>query len=230
MTDLVVSARTAAVDTQPTGPIGRVLRLVVAALAGASLLSIVDQRGLVGFRDPSVATELMVWFLTAVMLAVFATLVGALATAAGRRSPWHWRLAALALFAAAAVGAALIGQIAFGRIWGFPLADLVWGFDVVMLVQTIVASLIAIVIGMPGCEVGVWPALLARARGGTSVPVAGPACIVGLDLIDHWEARRRQRTPDRIPAREERRAGGSGGQMTRDTDTEKEMTDNNTQA
>jgi hypothetical protein len=192
MTDVVVGARTAAVDAQPTGPIGRLLRLVVAAVAGASLLSIVDQRGLVGFRDPSVATELIVWFLTAVMLAVYAALVGALATAAGRRFPWRWRLGAVALVAAAALGAALIGQTAFGRVWGFPLADLVWGFDALMLVQTIVASLIAIVIGMPGCEVGVWPALLARARGGTSVPVAGPACIVGLDLIDHWEARRRR--------------------------------------
>jgi hypothetical protein len=198
MTDFAVGPHNTAADAQRTGPIGRLARLLLAGAFAAVLFSIVDQSGVVGFRNPSVAAEVTVWFLTAGMVAVFAALVGAVASAAGR-SPWPWRLGAVALFALVALGAALVGYTAFGRTWGFPLADLVWGFDVLMLVETIVASSIAIVIGTPGCEVGVWAALVARARGGTWAPVVGPACIVGLHLIDHWEARGRQPTPEPHP-------------------------------
>jgi hypothetical protein len=192
MSDLALDGRRASADVQPTGPIGRLARLILAGVFAASLVSIVDQGGVVGFRDRSVATEVTVWILTAAMVAVFATLVGAIASAAGRPSPWPWRLGVVGLFGVAGVGAAIVGQATSGGVWGYPLSDLVWWFDAVMLVQTIVATLIAVVIGMPGCEVGVWPALMARARGGSSAPVAGPACVIGLHLLDEWEAGRRQ--------------------------------------
>lgn len=192
MSDLALDGRRASADVQPTGPIGRLARLILAGVFAVSLVSLVDQGGVVGFRDPSVATEFTVWILTAAMVAVFATLVGAIASAAGKPSPWPWRLGVVALLGVAGVGAGIVGQATSGGVWGYPLSDVVWWFDAVLLVQTIVATLIAIVIGMPGCEVGVWPALLARARGGSSAPVAGPACVIGLHLLDEWEAGRQQ--------------------------------------
>jgi hypothetical protein len=191
VTQLAIQERRAATDAQPTGPIGRLARLLLVAVLTAALFSLLDQAGVVGFRNPSVPTEFSVWLLTALMVAGFATLAGAIASAAGRRSPWPWRLGALALFVISALAAAVIGQVASDSLWGFPLADFVWWFDVLMLVQTIVASLIAIWIGTPGCEVGVWPALVARMRGRSWAPVAGPACIVGLHFIDTWEAEMR---------------------------------------
>lgn len=190
MSDLALDGRRASAGFQPTGPIGRLARLILAGLFAVALVSFLDQGGVVGFRDPSVATEFTVWILTAAMVAVFATLVGAIASAAGRPSPWPWRLGVIALFGVAGVGAAIVGQATSGGVWGYPLSDLVWWFDAVMFVQTIIATLIAVVIGMPGCEVGVWPALVARARGGNSAPVAGPACVIGLHLLDEWEAGR----------------------------------------
>lgn len=201
MTDLAAGARRIATGTQPTGPIGRVARLFLAIGISAGLYSLLDQGGVVGFRNPSVATEATVWIATAAMVASLAALVGAVATAAGSPSPWRWRLGAVGLFAAAAVGAALIGWATSGAVWGFPLADLVWWFDVLMLLQIIVALLIAIVLGTPGCELGVWPALAARARGTDSEPVAGLACIVGLHLIDTWEADKRQGSAEATPGR-----------------------------
>ena len=191
MTQLAIPGRRAATEAQRTGPIGRAARVVLVAVLSAALLSLLDQGGVVAFRNPSVPAEFSVWLLTAFMVAGFATLVAAIASAAERPSRSRWRLATLALLGIAAVAAAAIGQLTSGNVWGFPLADLVWWFDVVMLVQAIVASLIAIAIGTPGCEVGVWPALMARMRGGGWAPVAGPACVVGLHFIDTWEAQLR---------------------------------------
>lgn len=202
MTDLAEAAleRRTAAKAQLTGPIGRSARLLLVAVLTGALLSLLDQGGVVAFRKPSVATEVSVWLVTAFMVAGFATLVGALATAAGR-SPRPWTLGALALLGMSAVFAAAIGLLSRGNVWSFPLADLVWSFDVLMLAQAIVASLIAIGIGTPGCEAGVWPALVARIRGGSWAPVSGPACVVGLHLIDAWEAGMRHADTESLPNR-----------------------------
>ena len=126
------------------------------------------------------------------MLALFVHLVGRLASAiAGEAAARRWQLGALVGLVAAMAVAALIGRAFFAAVWGFPLADLVWAFDVLMLSQTIVALLLAVALGTPGCEVGVWPELIARRRGERVASSAGPACIVGLQLLDAWEARRR---------------------------------------
>jgi len=202
MTELAAGARRITTTTQPTGPVGRFARLVLAVALSASVYSLVDQGGLVAFRNPSVPTEVMVWILTAAMVASFAALVGALAAAAGSSWPRRWQLGAVGLFVAAGAAAALIGWTTSGALWGFPLADLVWWFDLLMLLQIIVALLIAIGLGTPGCEVGVWPALAARARGTASEPGAGLACIVGLHFIDAWEVDMRQANAEATPGRD----------------------------
>src|ERR671933_1420269 len=79
-----------------TGPLGRLARLGLAAVAGLSLASIVDEGGAVGFRRPSVLAEPSVWVLDAVTLALFAHLVGRLAAAlAGERAARRWQGGAL---------------------------------------------------------------------------------------------------------------------------------------
>lgn len=63
-----------------------------------------------------------------------------------------------------------------------------------MLVETIVALLLAIALGTPGCEVGVWPELLGRLRG--EAVSTRPICILGLHFVHDWEARRARARSD----------------------------------
>jgi hypothetical protein len=178
-----------------TGPIGRMARLLLAGFAGYALYSIIDEGGPASFRSTSVLSEASVWVLHAVMLVLFLHLVGYLAaTAAGNDAARRWQLSALAVLASALLAAGMIGQLAFDAMWGSPLSDLVWSFDALMLFETIAALLFAIVLGTPGCEIGVWPELIARARGTRFEPAQWPACLVGLHHLDELEARHHTRT------------------------------------
>jgi hypothetical protein len=89
----------------------------------------------------------------------------------------------------------VVGLVFYGSVWGFPLADLVWWFDVLMLAEGLIACTLAVVLGTPGCEIGVWPELTARLRGRRSAPANGLACVVGLHFVDRWESRHRLRRP-----------------------------------
>ena len=174
-----------------TGPVGRLARLGLAGLYAASLLSIVDRRGSAHFRNPHILTEPLPWLLHLVMLATFLVLVGALAsvlvgTGASRR--WQLRAVVACVLTVAAVG--VVGLVTQGSFWGFPLADLVWWFDVVMLIAGLAVFLLAVALGTPGCEFGILAELFARARWGATRSEEGPTCIVGLHLLDRWEARR----------------------------------------
>jgi hypothetical protein len=178
-----------------TGPIGRLARLLIAVVVALwPLYSIADQGGPASFRDPSNLTEPITWVLHGVMLVVFVLLVGQLAAAtvdpaAARR----WQTRALIGLALVLAIAAVTARIASGAVWASPLSDIVWTFDAVMLVETIVALLVAIVLRTPGCEVGVWPELIGRVRGGAPTSTR-PICVLGLHFIDDWEARRHARS------------------------------------
>jgi hypothetical protein len=178
--------------TYRTGPLGRLARLALVGVFALTLLSIVGPRGSAQFRDPLILSEPSAWFLHVAMFVVFLTLVGALAEMfAGPRARRPWQIgAAVALLAALAI-AALVGQATRGAVWGYPLADLVWWFDVLVVVEQVAALLLAIALGTPGCEIGVWSELFARLRGEMPRSERGLACIVGLQVVDDWEARRR---------------------------------------
>jgi hypothetical protein len=174
-----------------TGPIGRLARLVLAGLFAYPLISFLGPGWSARFRNPHILTEPSAWFIHALMLVIFVILVGAVAAVlAGPQARRGWQGAALLAALAAVVIAGVVGLVYRGSFWGFPLADLVWWFDVAMLTQQVVATLLAIALGTRGCEVGVWPQLIARARGGSVATEDGLACIVGLHLLDGWEARR----------------------------------------
>jgi hypothetical protein len=117
------------------------------------------------------------------------SLVGVLATSAGRDQA-RWRLGALVGAGAAVAIAAGASQVLHGTIWDRPFSDLVWWFDALMLIETIVALVLAVVLATPGCELGVWPVLINRARR-EPAPSGVVGCIIGLHLVDDWEASRR---------------------------------------
>jgi len=180
------------VTSNRTGPLGRLARLVLAGVFALTFASIVGPRGSAQFRDPHILTEPNAWFLHVVMLVVFLVLVGTLGeTIGGVRARRLWQIGAVIALLAALAIAALIGEVTRGTVWGYPLADLVWWFDVLVVTEQLVALLLAIALGTPGCELGVWSELFARLRRKTPRTERGLACIVGLHLIDAWEARRR---------------------------------------
>lgn len=171
---------------QRTGPLGRLVRLLLAVGFAYSLGTLVDQGGPLSVRHDSALADPPFVVLTVAMVAVYAILVTQVAKAlAGERAARTALRVALLLLAAAIAAGAAIGELAFGEVWGPPLSDLVWTLDVALLFQTTVALAIAVVLGTPGCEIGVWPELLARVRRG---PVTSPPiCIIGLYQLDQWE-------------------------------------------
>jgi len=180
-------------QTMPrTGPIGRLARLALAGVFVLTFLSFVGPEGSARFRNPHILGEPLAWFLHLTMLAVFIILVGALAQSfAGPEARRLWQVRAFVALIATVAIAAVIGKITQGSFWGLPLADLVWWFDVLIVVEQFVALVLAVALGMPGCEIGVWSQLLAKLGRGTAKSEDTLACIVGLHLLDAWEARRK---------------------------------------
>jgi hypothetical protein len=180
--------------TQPpgaprTGPVGRAVRFLLAIGFAYGLATLVDQGGPASIRDPETLTDVPTVVLTIAMVAVYAVLVMELAKLVRGKAfaTTAWK-AALSLLAAAAATAAVVGELRSGEVWGSPLSDLVWALDVAMLLETIVALPLAVVLGTPGCEIGVWAEIAARLRGR---PASPPLCIIGLHHLDEWELRRR---------------------------------------
>jgi len=177
---------------QRTGPIGRSVRLLFCIAAAATLASIIDAQGPARFRNPHVLSEPSAWVLHGLAVLIFVILVGSLAAGPGQRVSRRAQAASLVLLGAVVAIAATASFAISGSFWGFPIADLVWIFDVVVLAQEVVAFLLAIALGTPGCEIGVWRELVARARGERAPSTVGLACVVGIHLIDRWEATRRK--------------------------------------
>jgi len=179
--------------TVRTGPVGRVVRLGFAAAAVISLSSIVGSDGSARFRNPHILTEPSAWFLHMLMLVTFVLIVGSVAAALlGDGVARRAQVTSIVAIALAVGVAGAFAYVNYRAAWGFPLADLVWYFDVLLLVAELAAFILAVVLGTPGCEIGVWPELISRVRGKTAGRTEGLACIVGIHLIDHWEARRRR--------------------------------------
>ena len=150
-----------------TGPVGRAARLLLAALLivlGYDLW--VDRRFIFAEADPGL------------LLLTCLALYGAYQTGAlvGRGRETVVGIGALGA-AAAAVAAATAGAL-----WAPPLSWLVWGLDIGIVALVAAALLAAVVIGTPGCEIGVFAELNRRLRRGEAM-----FCLVGLHKLDEWE-------------------------------------------
>ena len=75
-----------------------------------------------------------------------------------------------------------------------------------MLLETIVALVLAVVVGTRGCEIGVWADIAARLRGR---PASPPLCVIGLHHLDDWELRRRSARGERSERRRSELEGSS---------------------
>lgn len=161
-----------------TGPVGRLARLALAGLAGWVVYDLwVDRLAIFspseGLLDPGL---LLVTGVVLHGVYVFAELFGR-----GKRA-----LVMLGLLAAAAAAAAVVRA---GTVWAGPFTWLVWGLNISWLTVVVITALLAIVLGTPGCEIGVLRALARRLRG--SVSDDKPMfCIAGLGALDSWERRR----------------------------------------
>ena len=185
-------AQTDPLAARRTGPIGRTVRLLLAGGFTYGLATLVDQGGPASIRDREELTDAPFVVVTIAMVAVYVVLVTELAKlVAGEQVAKRARWIALAVLAATATTTAVVGEVRNGAVWGSPLSDLVWTLDVAMLLQTIVALLLAVVLGTRGCEIGVWADIVARLRGSQA---PGPICIIGLHHLDEWELRRRSNT------------------------------------
>jgi hypothetical protein len=174
-----------------TGALGRLARLGLFVVFAGGLYSIVDEHGSARFRNPHILSEPSAWFLHVMMLIVFVVVVGTIAsTVVGARLVVRVQIAAVAALVGGSLLAAVVGQLAFGSVWGFPLADLVWWFDVVMLAVGMASTALAMVLGTPGCEIGVLRELAACFRRGPGPSPDPSPCVLGLHALDEWERRR----------------------------------------
>lgn len=178
-----------------TGPVGRTARglaaTVLAVLVSLNLTTFAIH-GPSRYRSPEVLTDLSVWLGTAILAAAFIDFAGRFAPGAlGRQPPRKAKI--LTAMAIVAIAAATAGLADHGSAWGFPLADVVWWFNNIMMAQIALSFAVAAAVGTPGCEQGVWQELRGRdRRGGTEIY----ACVVGLHKLDAWEQRHQAGRPE----------------------------------
>ncbi|MPZ83187.1 MAG: hypothetical protein GEV28_23450 [Actinophytocola sp.] len=168
--------QTARVSRTPrTGPVGRVIRLLLAVALGWVTYDLWVDRTFI-FAGTNPVHDPGLWIMTATLvygLYELANLVG-------------WGKRALAVLAVLAVAAAAIAVVWKGNVWTVPLTWLVWGFDVTGAVFVTLALLVAVAVGTPGCEIGVVRELARRRRRAPDddKPLF---CLAGLRALDAWE-------------------------------------------
>ena len=168
-------------ETTParTGPIGRAVRLLLAAVLAVFALDLIDA-GVTDYDRTEVLRFPGFWLLT---VATIDTVIRFLPL------PRRLRWLAPAGLAVVAITAAAISVAATGSAWGPPLTRLVWSLHVALLVIASVSLIPVVALATPSCELTVWRDLRARARG--THPRAVQPCVAGLHLLDAWEAGRR---------------------------------------
>lgn len=157
-----------------TGPVGRLARLLLGAALGWLAYDLwADRAFIVRELDPGL--------LVLTGFAVFGAYHIAGLAGLGR--------VMLAVLAVAGAGSAVLAAVLEGTVWAAPVSWLVWGLDLGVLVAIAASTLVAAIIGTPGCEIGVFRDIARRLRrepGGTDALF----CLVGLHHLDAWEARR----------------------------------------
>lgn len=89
-------------------------------------------------------------------------------------------------FVGAAIAAAFFNLLAYGELWGPPLAWLLYLVSVFTLGYLGVSHALAALISTPGCEMRAVPHLAALLRGTSTDAVVCPG---HWNAVDHWEAR-----------------------------------------
>jgi len=190
-TESRAGSRGGGADRMPRlGPVGGLVRLLLAALLGSTVYDLwVDREFIFGRPDPVPAapvwvadplSDVSLWVLTALMVWAIYEVAGFVGWAKGV-------FAGLALLGLAAVVVALATA---GIVWAAPVTWLVWAVDIGMAAIVAGTFLGAVVLRVPGCELGVLRRLARRLH--RDPEEARPMfCVIGLHKLDAWESRQR---------------------------------------
>lgn len=159
-----------------TGPAGRIVRLLFAAALGWVVYNLWDARTFI-FAGTNPLHDPGLWIMTALV-------VYGLYELANLRGTGARTLTVLAALIVASAVAALVWR---GTPWTGPLTWLVWGFAIAGSAFVTLVLLTAVVVGTPGCEIGVVRELARRWRGETDEE-RPMFCVAGLSALDAWSA------------------------------------------
>ncbi len=162
-----------------TGPIGRLVRLLMAA--GLFLALAYPLASLPRLFDPALASEPMLWILTGIsLLAIPYVLDVGLAWGHGQRIQ----------LLAVGIGLALLvsNLVLYDSLWGPVLAIFVLALQTWVLGALALGYLLAAILGTPGCELRSYQHLASLVSDKAAEPTF---CAAGLDSLDAWEAGRR---------------------------------------
>ncbi len=160
-----------------TGPVGRVARLVLGGSVGSVVYGL--WVGRLAIFSPSEG------LLNPGLLMVTGLVLYGVYTVADDLFGWGWR--SLAVLGLLAVAAAVVTVGWAGTLWAGPFTWLVWGLNISVLTVIVITVLFAVILGTPGCEVGVLRGL-ARRLGGSVNDDKPMFCLVGLGALDRWES------------------------------------------
>ena len=162
----------------PPGPIGLGIRALLGATSLYWFAALLTKWNVFLEHDPiesgRLYTLFTIWLLPEVVALTFRRLLG------------RWPAV---VFVAGGGAIGLAGYLTGGGVWNPVLAGWTYAGDLLVFGALAVSFPVAIVSRSPGCELGALPWLLAG-RQGEAAP--RPACAVGLDLLDAWEAARRR--------------------------------------
>lgn len=159
-----------------TGPIGRLVRLVMAT--GLFLALAYPLASLPRLFDPALASDLMLWIFTGIaLLAIPYVLDVGLAWGHGQRVQ----------LLAVGIGLALLvsNLVLYDSLWGPVLGIFVVALQIWVLGTLAVGYLLAAILGTPGCELRSYAHLASLVSDKHHQPVF---CAAGLDKLDAWEA------------------------------------------
>ena len=161
---------------------GRGLRLVLGVIILLSAFSVARN-----FDEIENAGEILesisLWVLVAVLFFSMQDVINlGLNVRWGRKAQIVTLVAALVFIA--------IDTIFYSRLWAPPLGIFFYLWFLVIAIPLGIALVLAAILGMPGCEMRAYAALIAKMRGHSA---SEHYCPGGIDFIDHWEAHLRKR-------------------------------------
>lgn len=178
-----------AMQTRRIGPVSRGVRLLLAVVVAWFLAQWIAA-GPTWFAQPSTLSNPWVWLVTAA--AVYYGLHQLVARGFGRRCAYRVVVA----FGVGVLAVLAVTLVRAGELWAAPLTTLLYGLDVGFLTLAVLALIVSIPLGTPGCDIAAIGELIRRVRGTSDTEDDEPMwCVAGLHRLDLWEARQRWHRP-----------------------------------
>jgi hypothetical protein len=161
------------------GPIGLAVRTALGALMIYFFVALLTKWGVFVRLDPIESDRYYTAFTLWLLPYVFSYTFG-----------WRWGPWPSVVFVAVGAVLGVAGYVLANEWWNPVLAGWVYAGDLLVFGALAVSFPVAVATRSPGCELRAIPWFLAKRRG-TTEGQPRPACAIGLDYLDRWEARRR---------------------------------------